>query len=271
MPTKRTAFSVDEVFTYLDCPLKHEFQYNMKLKGSEKIIMSSKPAIYNDCIKQTIYYFYTNLQAGRTPTLKQLYSKFLKTWQEATGQEEKDIFNRDPKEGAKRGQVEKEKFIIKGYEVLQTFYEANTKIDQAILAVNHPYEIFVNGISIKGNFSLIREVLTEDKQRRAVEVVDFNMSKKKPNEFFLDHDLYSTFMHYAFVQTFKQFPDRFTANYINLDTEIVLSRTATEYKRMLRVIESFAQSVQHVKPYPRQSFMCQSCPFLAECDNMIFE
>lgn len=264
-------FSVDEIFVYMDCPMKHHLQYQAKLKGSNKLVMSSKPEIYNECIQKTIFYFYTLLQKGSTPTLKQLYSKYFSLWNEANGTEEKDIFNRDPKEAAQRAKAEKEQYVHRGYETLQKFYASNAGIEQAILAVNHPYEIIIDGVCIKGTFGLIREVLSPDKERRLVEIVDFNMSKKKPNEFFLNHDLYSTFMHYAFVKTFKEYPDQFTAHYVNQSLQIPLVRTSKEYKRMLRVVESFVKGIQTIKPYPRQSFMCQTCPFLSECDNINFE
>lgn len=208
---------------------------------------------------------------GKAPELKQLYSRYLKLWHQMSGTEEKDIFNRDPKEAGKRGKQAREQYILRGYETLKKFYESNMSVKQSILAVNYPYEIFVDGISIKGYFGLIREVQIPRRKRRIVEIVDFNLSKRKPNEFFLDHDMYSTFMHYAFVQTFKEFPDQFTMHYINQDTQVPLVRTSQEYHRMIRVVQSFSKSIQTIKPYPRQSFGCQSCPFLLECDNINFE
>lgn len=251
--------------------MKHHFRYETNVPEPKAIELGQKNVIYNDCLRKTIFYYYTGLQQGKNPGLKALYNKFLSSWNKANDIKEEPYLERDPKEGAHRARWGNKNYISKGYEAIQNFYGLNRQKQQAIIAVNHPYNININGVHIKGTFDLIREVLAPNGQSRIIEVVNFQTSKKKPDGFFLDNDMYSTFMHFAFLDTFKKPPVRFVMHYLTLNQEMVIERGLKDYKRMRRVLEGFTTSVNTIKPYPRQSFECLTCPFQEYCINTQFD
>ncbi len=260
-------YSLEQVFDYLDCSLRYEMKYTKKLPPLGLLALDDKSSIYKDCIQETIYFYYIQHQQGHPPTLKKVYEKFYSLWLDRTQTHASvSILTRSLEEASDRGRKEKERYVTNGYKLLKSFYDDNATRQQAVIAVNHPYEITFDGIRIAGTFELIREVLAPNGKMRTIEAVSFRTSTRKPDDFQLRHDLYSTFMHYAFLQTFQTRPDRFSINYLGLNTELQLDKTNDDYKRMLAVLAGFAAAVEQVPPFPRQGLQCKFCPFQQYCD-----
>lgn len=266
-----TVYSIEEVFDYIDCPLRHHMKYEKKLPPAILKDTTAKSQIFKDCIKEAIFFYYARMQEKNPASIKELYNKYYTLWLARTNTIEANIFERSLSETQDKIHKERDKYVLNGYSLLQKFYNWNHKKKQSIIAVNHPYEVEIDGIKIKGRFELIREVERQDQPGRILEIVEFKTTKKKPEGFDLNHDLYSTFMHYAFLYTFKASPDKFIVNYLNQDKELEITRDANEYKRMLSVLKGFTNSVNTVAPYPKQNFQCNYCPFKEYCDNWKFD
>lgn len=263
-----TEMNIEEVFDYLVCPLKHHMKHG---KGLEETDTNAVQATaYKEALHQTLYHYYSSLQQGRVPTLKQMYEKFAKLWHEKSDLPMEGVFVDDLAQSTRMARIRKEKYLHQGYELIRKFYKENEKIEQFVIAVNHEYRIAVGDVVIKGHFELIRERVDKKAQSRFIEVVDFRTSLKKPEGFFLRNDLHATFMHYAFASTFKSKPDAFVLDYLGAGEAIEFTRDEKDYKRMMATLSAVAGGIARKETYPRQGFHCKQCPFKDACERWEF-
>lgn len=264
------SYDIREIFDYLHCPLMYEMKYARKLDDLSRVD-DQAGLIFTEAMHQTMYFYYSNLMQDRMPTLKQLYEKLTKVWND--GMEEQgrvDLFD-EPKDTTHRSKTRRDKYLLSGYEMLAVFYRKEKGKQQKIIAVNHPYRVVLGECVIEGKFELIREVLDSETGSRFIEVVDFRTTKKKPEGFFLRHDLFATFMHYAFEKTFDGRPDRFVLDFLGQDKEVSVARDEREYRRIQRVLEGVSKTIASIDPYPRQGFHCKQCAFQKYCDIWNFD
>lgn len=258
--------SIEEIFDYMQCPLKHHIKHT---KGMKENTHDGKQEIaFRKAFHQTVYYYYSHMQTeeGRTPTLKQLYEKFSKLWYEMSDLKFEGVMVDDLAQSTRAARVRREKYLNQGYAMLKNFYEENEGVEQYIIAVNHDYRISFGNIVVKGKFELIRERLDKKTKNRFIEVVDFRTGKRKPEGFFMRNDLHATFMHYAFAVTFKNQPDYFLLDYPSTNDSVRFVRNNNDYKRMLSVVKGVANGMNEGDIYPRQTFQCKQCPFKDVCD-----
>lgn len=256
---------ITEVFDYLLCPLKHDFKH---AQGMEETDSNAVQGIaYKESLHQTLYYYYTSLQSGRVPTLKQMYEKFSKLWHEKSDLKMEGVFVDDLAQSTRTARIRKEKYLHQGYELIRKFYKDNEKMEQFVIAVNHDYRIAIGDVVIKGKFELIRERVDKKRQTRFIEVVDFRTSLKKPEGFFLRNDLHATFMHYAFASTFKSKPDAFILEYLGAGEKIHFARDERDYRRMMATLGAVTGGIEREEVYPRQGFHCKQCPFMDACER----
>lgn len=268
---QRKQYSMQQVLDYMDCPLCYDLKYVQKLAVPETVLTDNKNIIYQECTREAIHYYYLEHQQGKPPTLKAVYDKFYSLWMEKTATlDQNSIFSRKLEDAGKHGREERSRYITKGYETLKKFYGQNAKKKQAILAVNHPYEIILDNISIVGQFDLIREVMGTKSKRREIEIVSFQLSNRQPDGDTLERDLSLTAMEYAFRQMFQTAPDNFVLNYINRSEELKIFRELNEYKRMFAIFEGFVSSVDTVSPFPRPGAHKFYTPYKELCDNYRF-
>lgn len=266
-------YSLKEFLSYMNCPLQHDFIYNKKILNNENIMGNTdmKGKAYKDALATTISYYYSQRMAEETILLKGLYSKFQKTFYDLVGYEgEKNPFDRDISETRHLVQMDKKKYINKGWEAIKKFYDDAEKEQQVIIAHNYPFKIPFGNIYITGNIDLIREVKDEYSPNRFVEVVSYSPSQRLPDEFTINHDLYITFMYYAFNYIFKNPPDRFVMSYISLKKELIVYRTKKEYNRLFASIKYFEEDINKKELYPRQGINCNICPVKEYCDKYYF-
>lgn len=268
MKSPSNEMTIEEVFDYLVCPLKHHMKHE---RGMEETDANAVQGIaYKDALHQTLYYYYASLQQGRVPTLKQMYEKFAKLWHEKSDIPMEGVFVEDLAQSTRLARIRKEKYLHQGYELIRKFYKENEKVEQFVIGVNHEYRIAIGDVVIKGHFELIRERVDKKRQSRFIEVVDFRTSLKKPEGFFLRNDLHATFMHYAFAATFKSKPDAFVLDYLGAGEAIEFTRNERDYKRMLATLSAVAGGIEREEKFPRQGFHCKQCPFRDECERWEF-
>lgn len=262
---------MEQILDYMDCSLCYHLKYVQNISVPENVLTDNKNLIYQECVRETISYYYLEHQQGKPPALKAVYDKFYSLWMDKTNTRERNsIFTRELEEAGKHGREERSRYVTKGYEALKKFYGQNAKKKQAILAVNHPYEIVLDDITIAGQFDLIREVIGAKTKRREIEIVSFQFSTRKPDDDTLNRDLSLTAMDYAFRQMFQAAPDAFILNYINRSEELTIYRELNEYKRMFAIFEGFVASVDSVPPFPRPGAHKFYTPYKEICDNYRF-
>ena len=266
---QRQTYTIEQVLEYMDCSLCYHLKYHEKRIPPAGDWSSSKNFIYKDCMKETITYYYTGHMEKNPPTLKQLYDKFYSRWLERTGGiEENSILTRKLENARKDKRNELSSYVTKGYEAIRSFYETNASLKQAVLAVNHPYEIVFDNAIISGEFPIIREVVVKNK--RKIELIDFSFSTRKPDESILQKNMSYSMMALAYRDVFQSDPDEFQVYFPARKESISLYRTANDYKRLFSIIEAFLRSVNRIDPFPRPGGHLGFSPYKELCDNYQF-
>lgn len=264
--------TVDEIYTYLQCPLKYRLTH---IEGIPDKSDYKNAHLYSKGIHQTISYFYYEiLNKGQLPTVKQLYDKWASYYYEIFEEDKrtKDNFLQP------RTKIDNQRItqlLNRGYEAIASFYKENKDNPGVPIAINYPFRVvFDENLVIKGDFELIRENIDKKLQTRFIEIVDFKTNgytNDSSNAFQLRHDLRASIMYYAFIELFQKSPDRFLFDYIGTPHSISLFRNQNELNRMKSVLKGVSNGIKNGDFYPRQSFMCKSCPMKDYCDRLKFD
>lgn len=262
--------TVDELYTFLSCPLRYKLTHINKIPDESEY---KNNVLFSKGIHQVISYFYTEIMQERMPSLKQLRDKWASYYYSIFEEDKKTKENfLLARTAADHKRIQN--FLNKGYEIIYAFYNENKDNPGTPIAVSYPFRIAIDkDIVLTGEFELIREVKDEEKQTRFIEVVDFKTSGHKndsENGFFLRHDIRATIMFFAFEQLFGNKPDRFIFDYVNTNHQLKLRRDNNEFNRLKAILKGIKNSIHNEDFYPRQSFMCKSCPMLTYCDRLKF-
>lgn len=261
--------SMDDVYTFLECPMKYQLTKIHEIPSGDDY---KSAVLYSKGIHQTISYFYYEVMQGKLPTLRQMRDKWANYYY--------SIFEDDKKTKdnfllARTGtDLQRTRQILnRGMEAIYAFYAENKDNPGTPIAVNYPFRIAVSDdLILTGEFELIRE-FTDANNNRQIEIVDFKTSNTKTDAsagFFLRHDLRATAMFYAFQEIFQSKPDRFVFDYIGTDKRLSLYRDENEIKRLQSVLKGVSNGIKEENFYPRQSFMCKTCPMMNYCDRLQF-
>ncbi|MEK2536259.1 hypothetical protein [Tetragenococcus halophilus] len=238
----KNTYTIEEVFDYISFLNKHQARWGTSKSFSGGKRLKKKDYIYNRCMRKTVAFYLSKLQAGRPPKLKTLFKHYLKLWDEATGSQEVDYLKRDPRDTTWSKRRSQERYVQEAYEVIQKFYEKNKVKRQAIVSVNYPYVIEIDGIKITGTFELIREVVDPmNIHNRVIEVVSYITNTSKPEQHRVETDLYSSFISYAFLKTFHRYPDELIIHNVTRDEEKYIDQEGNNYQRLAKVLKGFAQ------------------------------
>lgn len=259
--------TLDQIHTYLQCPASYHFKYGLNLDGEKE----SNTIAYSKALHKTISYFYFNLMGGLLPSAKQMKDKWASIWKEHKDGaiNPTDMLLKERKY-LDRIKSSTDKQVIQGMEAIHNFYHFNKDNPGTPIAVDHEFRVPIAGVTIEGKFELIRESIDKATSNRFIEIVDFKTGNDATDMFLVDHDLNLTVMSYAFRNLFQSEEDRLTLSYLKSGKEIYTLRSDKEFDRMKATIEGVAEGIANNRIYPRQTFMCKSCPFKGICDMARF-
>lgn len=256
---------LDQLHTYLQCPLKYQLKYEKGLEGE-----AADSMIYKDAVHKTISYFYFSLMGQRLPTGKQMKDKWANLW---AGNVTDDIgeFLLKERAATKRSRPDKYgKMNIQGFEMVHNFYHINKDDPGIPIAVDHEYRVPIGGITLVGKFELIREKLDKTLGTRFIEIVDFKTGSDLVDPFLIKHDINLTVASYAFQNLFQSREDRLTYHYLKTGKEIHTSRDANEFARLEKIVYGVAEGIARKHFFPNHNFMCKTCPVQSVCDRVKF-
>lgn len=258
--------TLDQIHTYLQCPASYNFKYGMSLDGEESTTIA-----YSKALHKTVSYFYFNLMGGLLPSAKQMKDKWATLWNEHKNgpTDLTDVLLKERLWKSNRKETI-DKQIVQGMEAIHNFYHFNKDNPGTPIAVDHEFRVPIAGVTIKGKFELIRESIDKSTSNRFIEIVDFKTGNEATDLFLVNHDLNLTIMSYAFRNLFQSEEDRLTFSYLKTGKEIYTLRSDKEFDRMKAVIAGVAEGIANNRFYPRQTFMCKSCPFKNTCDMARF-
>lgn len=255
--------SLDQIHTYLHCPAEYQFKYEHGIEAEEPDSIKYKRAVH-----KTVNFMYFSVLGGRLPTAKQMKDKWAAIWAEEKETSfdltEHLLKERDMK--TRYGGRSSDKHMVQGYEMIHNFYHYNKEDIGTPIAVDHEFRVPIAGITITGNFELIRETVDKSSANRFIEIVDFKTGNEATDMFLVNNDLNLTVMSYAFRNLFQAKEDRLTYSYMKTGKEIHTQRGEKDFDRMKAVIEGVAEGIANKRFYPRQTFMCKACPFRDTCD-----
>ena len=257
--------NIQEIYDYLNCPLKYRFRYINKIEVEE-----TKSVLFNKYIHKMAYFFFYSVMNERIPTMKQMKDKWASFWKEFYEQPSVTEFllKERPLDSKARKEIDRHHLI--GYEMIHSFYRKYQDNPGIPIAVDHEFRVPISGINVTGKFELIREAIDNQTSSRFIEIVDFKTGTTEADPFFIRNDLSMSIASYAFQNTFNASEDRLVYIYLKSGQEIHTHRGENDIKRMQATVEGVADGIARRKFYPRQSFMCKTCPFKSVCDRTIF-
>lgn len=265
--------SLDEIHTYLACPLKYQMQHIDKM-GSTPI----KAVLYKKAIHKTIYHYFFAAMNGWIPKLSQMKDKWANVWEETMGDGRNPIDDllsvRLPKMENHKGRTfqrpPEDKMRIAGLEMIHNFYHFNKDNPGNIIAVDMDYRVPIGGLIVTGKFELIREIVDSQDGKRYIEIVDFKTTDDAVDPFLIKNDFNLTIASYAFRNLFQATEDRVKYHYMKTGKDIIIQKNENDFKRMKAVINGIAEAIKGGHFYPRQSFMCKTCEMKDLCDKVRF-
>jgi CRISPR/Cas system-associated exonuclease Cas4 (RecB family) len=256
---------VDELHAYLNCPLKYRFKHVNKIE-----VKKGKGALFKEALHKTIFSFYFALMGERLMTGKQMKDKWASVWGEMRGErQELDEFLFESSNG-KEKKNKNDKYNIQGFEMVHNFHHYNKDNPGVPIAVNLEYRVPIGGVTLVGNFELIREKVDKITQKRFIEIVDFKTGVEQTDPFLVNTDINLTIASYAFRNLFQSKEDRMTYHYLKTGKEIYTKRTEKDYKRLEAIVSGVAKGIRDEQFYPRQSFMCKTCELKDICERTNF-
>lgn len=255
--------NLDQIYAYLHCPLQYQFKYENKIQTVESDTTKFKKAVH-----KTIAYLYFSIMGGWMPTSKQMKDKWATIWKESKDEHTdlSELLLKERTYNIKRKPNTIDKHITQGFELIHNFYYYNKDNHGTPIAVDHEFRVPVSGITMVGNFELIRETLDKSSPNRFIEIVDFKTGNEATDMFLVNNDFGLTASSYAFRNLFQSKEDRLTYNYLKTGKEIYTGRVEKHYDRMKATVDGVAEGIANKRFYPRQTFMCKTCPFKETCD-----
>lgn len=252
--------TIDQILSYLECPASYEFKYKTNAPCEE-----SETVKYNRAIHKTIDFYYYNLMGGITPSPKRMKDKWASLWNEAKvgGLDTSEFLLKE--RGYKQPKII-DKRVSQGAEAIHNFVTSASDRQEVIIAVNHEFRVPIGGVTVVGNFELIREIVDKSSPKRFIEIVDFKAGTSSNDLFHVNNDLRLTIMSYAFRNIFQGKEDRIVVDYLKNNTQIITKRGDKDFRRMTAIVEAVALGIGSIKPYPRQGIQCKACPFKEICN-----
>jgi CRISPR/Cas system-associated exonuclease Cas4 (RecB family) len=241
----------------MDCPVKYALRYKAKV---EPEFITSKEA-YSKTLHTCIYHFWYKLMDGGKVTEDDILDKWESLWFEGHKVSKEDVMYGTKKEKTDMG--------YKGVGILQSFFR-NVKYNPGVpICIAKEYSAPIGDNFITGKFELVREVKDNATNRRVIEIVDYKSGDIVPDNILVDSDIALTMQSYGFRHMFQSREQRLTYYYLKAGREIQTHREAWQYKKMISTVTNVCKAIEQSIYYPRQSYLCKSCPFKNFCDDWI--
>lgn len=237
--------TVKELYDFKNCPLRYKFVHINKIGDT-----LNKSEGLHAAIMSTLNYFYYKLQDGYVIPMTELKEKFSSIWYGTT--KIYDILFED-----RRKQKEEE---LNAIHMLQAFHRQQKYKPDQVVAVNLDFRVpFGNDFYVTGQIPVIR------KTPNGLEIVNFKTGKRKYNEFWQKTDMEITLQAMAFHSIFKKEADSICVHHLRTGQSFYVERKKKDYQRLYKSIRMMKKTIDEKWFYPRESFMCDSCPARRTC------
>lgn len=253
--------SYSQIWTYLECSLKYQFQYVEKRQPERVSISLFFGSAMHTCLER----YYTRLKLTGTPeelgTLKELLAE--KITIDVSMQKIPVIY--------KKEMADLKTAIALGCSLLETFYNSVDISGMEILGVELPLSTMITeDINLIGSIDL----LLRDKEQNLI-IVDTKTASKAKNQADVDNDLQlSGYSHLLVENGFASPTDLIKCR---LDVMRKLKEPKLEYyhtcrnvwhrQRFVRVAKAVLGGIEKRIFIPTRSWLCSDCPFSDACNK----
>lgn len=240
--------SVSAINTYLTCPARFMFRYEMGLKIPPKAAMT-----FGKCTHEAIEYNYNHkMDTGKDLPVSEVQEYFAYKMEEAKDETEWD---EDP------NQLKDE-----GVQIVEVYHN-NVAQNIFPVAVEEKVEIPVAGVNFLGFVDLI--------DQNGI-IRDTKTAKRKPNQKDIDKNIQVTAYSMAYRQLFGKQEGGIAFDYLIRNKkpkveEIKTARTEQDHKRFEKIVGSVIQAISNKIYYPNMNhFSCSPdfCGYWHECHKM---
>ena len=254
---ERPHFSISQLTSYLQCPLRYQFEY---VQGMPWPCLPSAVA-FGDAIHTAIGIINLSLMNGGVISLDKAINEFTSVWNEMLKLE-----NIDWKTAG-----ESEELLAKGNNLVSLYYESfrSCKMRAVELEFRIP-ALSPDGFLIESH-DLVGKV---DAISQGGTIIEIKTSSKKPCQLEIDTNLQLTLYSYAYRLIYGLPEEKINIIYLmkTKEPELYLHKTARSeksYARLFqligRVLESIAAGIFY--PNPLNVWGCRGCPYLVICEK----
>lgn len=252
MPNSIT-LSIQEVKDYLYCPKYYKLSHIDKVPQPSS---ANAERCFEESIRQTIFFFFNNIQASRVLSLAQLRKKFGDLYIGSRTVEETLFLSRSWRNTARK--LEK-----LGIPTIKNFYDRFSDSHGFPIMVNKPYSLKIGNTTVTGHIPIIRETAN-----KKIEMLDIYVTTKRSDANTLqtlsELDISSTASMLAFK---KLYGEDVNLSIYSPYTKHMLSVTKSKkvYEVFFNLIKNVSTSMERNLYYPVLNQSCVSCIYNDKC------
>lgn len=229
----------EQLYSYINCPLKYNFEYNMKMASSIK----SEDEIYKRCLLLCIKSFYYSLLDGKFITPHELKIKWGSVWSNETiGMDISKDYNK------------------KALNTLIEFHNWAKDNCGIPIDIDREYMINIGDNKLYGKVNIIRQ-----KFDKTIDIINFKTWENIPESFTIDTDMELTIDTIAFNAIYESTPDSESIYILKIGKEIMTRRVDDDIKRFTIIFNSVCKSIENEIYFPRWNYSCKKCEHQNRC------
>jgi len=255
---ERKHFSATQLTTYLSCPLKYYFQYELQLPW--RSVPSA--VAFGDSVHKSVSFMNNSLMNGNPVSQDDLIGTFNKEW--ATNIETNHIEWRNPDESGD--------LLVKGtalleiyYQKFRTFRPRGVEMEFRLPLLDPASGLFIESRDLVGKMDSVSEAGT---------ILEIKTSSKKPSQLDTDVNLQLTMYSFAYRMLYGT-PERQILVAVMVKAKephlqiIKTQRCEKDYTMLLHLIARVIACIDKGLFYPNQlnPWSCRYCEYIAECEK----
>lgn len=230
--------SYSSISTYQSCPLQYKFQYVDKIPRKPSYALSFGASLHS-----AVEYFYS-VPYPKPPSLDELLGQLKKVWR-SDGYSSKS---------------EEEAHFSHAVQVLTLFYQDNIADFRLPLALEHHFEIKLDGYTLSGKIDKVDKL-----PEGGLEIVDFKTNRRLPPLEKLKEDLQLSIYHLAAQKIWGMDAAKLTLYFLIPNQKMSSSRTPEQIEEARKLIGDVAENIAAEQFEPRENPLCPWCDYQSYC------
>jgi len=241
--------TLSQIKTYLNCPDKYMYIYKLGLDTKQLDTRDH----FSESIYKTIYHYFYSLLDGKMLTESEMRAKFNELWFKPND-DYHFLFSATDSET---------KMAVRAANIFNIFHRQEKYNPGKPLEINREINTHIGDHLITLHIDLAREI--ESEHGTKVQLINFRVSNRAPEAFYLEDDLHMSLSSYAYRTINFKKEDELIYYLLDNGKQELSFRGEGNYQRMKRLINKVAFGIENNVFYPRVSYGCRTCPFQEIC------